>query len=146
VPIGSVITLSDAPAVAVLSNDQSAWPDSIAFDEMQNKGYVLNEERSPTFMYSVKGMEVKDSIVFQSSGEGITRTITVINAPSNTYCRLASGKKIESIGDGLYVVDNKSYYLKTDKRVRASVRNSGGGAELIVKYDPQVPVNYSIIW
>lgn len=146
VPIGSVIVLSDAPAIAVLNSESSAWPDSIAFDDMHNKGYMLDKQRSPTFSYSFNGLEVKDSVVFNTDREGITRTISVINPPANVYCRMGSGRKIENIGNDIYAIDDKTYYIKVDKKFKPAVRQSGKGFELIARYETAGPITYSIIW
>jgi hypothetical protein len=146
IPLGSVTVLSDAPAVAILADEQTAWPDSLAFDEMQNKGYTLDKQRSPTFSYSVKGLEVKDSIVCQPAGEFLSRTISINNAPSNVYCRIAEGSNIEKISDDIYAVNGKSYYIRADKKFQPFIRKSLKGQEMLVRYGNAGPVTYSIIW
>ncbi|MBO9572628.1 MAG: DUF1080 domain-containing protein [Chitinophagaceae bacterium] len=146
IPLGSVISLSDAPAVAVLQNEKVAWPDSVSFDNMHNKGYVLDKKRTPTFMYTYDNLNVKDSIAIMENNEGISRTFIVDNAPDNSYCRLAEGSSIENIGGDLYAVNNKSYYIKIDKKYKPVIRQSGKGWEIIVKYIANSPVTYSLIW
>lgn len=108
VPLGSVIDLSDAPAIAVLANEKATWPDSMMFDDVKINGYVLDKQRFPTFSYAIKGVEVADKILPQSNGESILRELTVSNAPQNLYCRIAAAKKIQLIADGLYSIDDKS--------------------------------------
>jgi hypothetical protein len=144
VPMGSVTTLSDAPFVTVLNNENDAWPDSISFDALDNKGYVIDKQRSPTFNYIISGMDVKDSIMVQANGEGITRTVTITNAVPNAYCRLVSAGKIEKLGDDLYAVGDKSYYIRADKKYNPVIRSVASGQEIIVKYG--AAVTYSIIW
>lgn len=144
-PLGSVVSLSNAPVVAVLKDEKTAWPDSVTFEDVDNKGYVLNKERSPVFQYNIKGIAVKDSIVTAANGEGITRTLIVPTAPAGLYCLITKGKVIEMLSAGLYVVDNKSYYIKIPSQHKAIIRNTAGGKELIVKYEA-APVTYSLTW
>lgn len=145
-PLGSLITLSDAPVLAVLPDEKTAWPDSVPFDDMNNKGYVLDKQRSPTYSYAFKGIEAKDNIVLQTNGEGISRTITAETAVANLYCRIAAGSTIESLGADLYSVNDKSYYIKLDPKYKPLIRKTEKGQEIIVKYVPANPVTYSIIW
>jgi hypothetical protein len=144
VPLGSVISLSDAPAVAKLQDENAAWPDSIPFDVMNNKGYSLDKKRSPTFKYIFNDINVSDSIVPLENGEGLARTISVANAAADIYTRIITGNKIENISGDLYAVDDKSYYIRIDKKYKPLVRKSGSQQEMIVKYSG--PVTYSLIW
>ena len=145
-PLGSVIPLSDAPVLAILPDEKAPWPDSISFDEMNNKGYTLDKQRSPTFQYSSSGLEVKDSIVVQNNGESLSRTLTVNNAPQNLYCRIAAGKDIKTEAPGLFSVNGKSYYVSIDSKYKPIIRHGSNGDEILVKYVGVQPVTYSIIW
>lgn len=146
VPLGSVIMLGDAPAVAALTDENAAWPDSIAFDDMHNKGYVLDKQRTPSFIYTVNGMNVKDSIVTLAGGEGLSRTISIENPQSNVYCRIVSAEKIETLRNNLFAVNDKSYYVQVDNKYKPVVRQTAGGKEIIVKYESRQPVTYTLIW
>lgn len=145
VPRGSVIVLSDAPFVASLNTPQAAWPDTIAFEDLDNKGYVLDKQRSPTFDYFIQGMEVRDSILIQPGGEGITRTVSVSHPGSTTYCRIAAGSRLEKLSDDLYAVNERSYYIRIDKQFKPVIRSAANGQELLVRYD-NTAVTYSLIW
>lgn len=145
-PLGSVITLSDAPSIAVLADEKSAWPDSIPFDNMNNHGYSLDKQRSPTFTYTVDGMDVSDSIVSELNGEGIVRTISVANAPASLYGRVTKGKSIVRISENLFAINDKSFYIRIDKKFKPVIRQSAKGQEIIVKYNSAYPLTYSIIW
>ena len=145
-PMGSVIVLSDAPAVARLSSESTAWPDSIAFDDMDNKGYTLDKSRTPTFTYATSGMNVSDNIHALNSADGIQRTITCSNAFADSYCRIISGKNIEKISETLYAVNDRSYYLQLDSKLKPMLRNNASGQELVVRLASNQPVTYSIIW
>ena len=145
-PLGSVIMLNDAPAVAVLNDQNAPWPDSVSFDDLQDHGYVLNKERDPTFLYTIKGIDVKDSIVCEANGEGILRKISITNPPENVYCRIINGKDITRLGEDLYSVNDKMFYIHIDNKYAPIIRNFPNGKEMIVKINGEQPVEYSFIW
>ena len=145
-PLGSVTSLSDAPSIAILSDDKTSWPDSIAFDDIQIKGYVLDNQRTPTFKYAIKGINVTDKIVPQNNGESLLRELTITNPPVNLYCRIASASTIEHIRGDLYGINGKSYYIRIDKKFKPVIRQSQNGQEIIARYETAGPLTYSIIW
>lgn len=145
IPLGAVITLPNTPAIATLANDHAAWPGALDFDAMRNKGYVLDKSGYPTFKYSYNNLNIEDKIDFLPSGEGLSRTLTISGATGNTYCRAAAGKKIEQVRDGLFLIDDKSYYIQMDKKLKPVIRQVPGGYELLVKYSGS-PVTYNMIW
>lgn len=130
-PLGSVITLSGAPSLAVISDPANAWPDSIAFDDLVNKGYTLDKDRFPSFEYEFKGIKATDKISAPTANS-IVREINVSNAPENLYARVAFGKNIEKVGMGLYSIDDKSYYLKIDDAIKLLIRETAHGKEMLV--------------
>jgi len=130
-PLGSVITLSGAPSLAVISDPANAWPDSIAFDDLVNKGYTLDKDRFPSFEYEFKGIKATDKISAPTANS-IVREINVSNAPENLYARVAFGKNIEKVGMGLYSIDDKSYYLKLDDAIKPLIRETAHGKEMLV--------------
>jgi hypothetical protein len=143
-PRGSLLILSDAPALAVLTSDSEAWPDSIAFDDFKNEGYTLDANRTPTFQYAWKGMEVADKISGQQP-ESISREITISGVQAGLYCRIAAAKKIEKADQDLYAIDDRSYYIRIDDRFRPEIRSTAAGQELIVPIGQHAdPLTYSI--
>lgn len=145
VPMGAVITLPNAPVVASLPDQNAEWPGELAFDDMHNKGYVLDQHGQPTFRYAYRGLNIEDKIAFMASNDGISRTLTVSGNTGNVFCRLAVGKNIEQLRNDLFLVDDKSYYLQIDKKLKPVIRQSPAGYELLVKY-PGTPVTYNMIW
>lgn len=146
VPLGSLIQLSDAPALAVLPDAAStAWPDSASFDDVLLKGYTLDGERTPTFRYSLQGVTVSDKIA--SSAIGITRTITLSGAPAQLYHRVIAAKKIKQVKKGLYVAEDKSLYIRFEEKVKPVVRTTGNGQELLLPVDnANATITYSLTW
>lgn len=144
-PRGAVISLSDAPAVAVLQQPHAAWPDSIGFDDLKELGYNLTAERSPVFQYEYSGMTVTDSIAPAPEAQGFVRKLSIQGANTNAYCRVTTAAQIEKISDDLYAIDGKSYYLRIAPGFKPVIRQSGANHELLLSFK-NGPVQYSIIW
>jgi hypothetical protein len=144
-PLGAVEPLSDAPAVAVLDNLQQPWPDSAAFDDVHDEGYVLDKARIPTFSYALKGVEVKDRIAPRADHTGFDRTLTVTSPPAHLYGRIVCARKVEKEGKERYRVDG-AYYIRIDKHFHPLVRQTAAGQEMLVPVDGSRPLTYSIIW
>jgi hypothetical protein len=146
-PLGSVISLSDAPVFAILTDEKAEWPDSIAAEDLHPHGYSLDKkDRTPIFRYAIQGTEIRDSVSTGKNREGIVRTLTATLPSPNLYCRVAAGKSVEQLNDSLYAVSGKSYYIQIDKPYKPVIRQGATGQEIIVKYDPAMPLTYSIIW
>ncbi|MGC4035898.1 MAG: DUF1080 domain-containing protein [Chitinophagaceae bacterium] len=145
-PLGSVITLSDAPALAVLATANAAWTDSIGFDDFHNEGYTLDENRFASFAYTVNNMHVTDKIAAKNA-TSLNRQLDITNAPANLYCRIASAGKIELIGKDLFAIDGKSYYLNVAESFKPQIRQTQNGQELIVALPANTAsLTYSITW
>lgn len=145
-PLGSAISFPNQPPVAVLSSNTAAWPDSVAFDDFNNKGYSLDKERNPTFKYNYNGINVMDKI-FSANGAGLTREIKVDNPPAQLYCKIATADNIQQLSKGLYAVSNKSYYVQIDEKYAPVIRQTAKGQEMLVPVSAQNnTVSYSITW
>ncbi len=145
-PLGSVVPFSDSPTVARLSDTNMAWPDSLAFDDLQNDGYLLDKKGVPTFKYTVNGIKVSDKISPSSDGFGLNRTLTTENSSANLYCKVISATKIELVDKGLYRVDG-IYYIRMDKNIEPLIRTNDQGREMLVSLkNPESSLNYSVIW
>jgi hypothetical protein len=145
-PLGSVIPLSDAPALAVLSSADATWADSIAFDDFHNEGYTLDENRFASFSYSVNNMHVTDKIS-AANATSLVRQLNISNAPANLYCRIANADKIEIIAKGLYAIAGKSFYINIADSFKPQVRQTSKGQELIVALPANnASLTYSITW
>jgi hypothetical protein len=79
-------------------------------------------------------------------GEGLRRTLTLKNGSATIYARLAEGKTIEAIKDGLYLIDDKSYYLRIDDAGNAIpvIRDVNGRKELLIPV--QTKLVYSVLF
>lgn len=145
-PAGSVQYLGKpVPAIEKLSDANAAWALDTAGTGYRPKGYVLNADDVPAFKYNIYGTSVNDASSVMDKGQGIHREITLANAVDGLFYHLASGN-IETLGNGLYVIDDKSYYIRIDDAGGAKpvVRDAGGEQELIIPI--QKKLTYSIIF
>lgn len=132
--------------LAQLDSRNAAWPSDTAATGYRPKGYRLDKQDQPTFNYELYGTTVEDSTVPLPNGEGLSRTVRVSAAPSNLYLQLAKASTIEDQGNGVYVIGDKSWYIRLDDsgREKPFIRDSQDGKELLV---PVVGnVRYSIIF
>jgi len=122
-------------ALAKLGTAQAAWVADSAGTNYRPKGYTLDENDRPTFLYKIYGATVSDAIRVLDNGQGLHRELTVQNATNgDLYARLAEGAVIEEKAKDMYLVDGKAYYLRLDdaKTVKPVVREVNGRKELIV--------------
>jgi hypothetical protein len=147
-PVGAVQYFGKpAPALAKLANESAAWPADTANTGFKPKGYILDEEDAPTFRYISMGMAVDDKIRPAEKGHGFIREISIQNPQPSLYLKLAAAKNIEKVNDGLYLVDDKSYYLQVDKSSGSSplLRDgSNGQKELLLPVKNKI--SYTILF
>ncbi len=132
--------------LAQLDSRTAAWPSDTAGTGYRPKGYRLDKQDQPTFNYELFGTTVEDSTVPLPNGEGLSRTVRVGNAPSNLYLQLAKASAIEDQGNGVYVIGDKSWYIRLDDsgREKPLIRDHQDGKELLVPV--RGSVRYSIIF
>lgn len=153
IPLGSTITLSGAPSLAVLPDDAAPWPDSADAGAYKLLAYTLQKDRLPTFRYAVHGLTMEDRIEPEIRGDGqiLTRSITLTGtAPANTWLQLATGDEIVDRGNGLYDIDG-TYYIQVREAggQEPVVRTQDGRQELLLPVrmpSGQSTLAYSIIW
>ncbi|MBB6109072.1 PA14 domain-containing protein [Mucilaginibacter lappiensis] len=144
-PAGSVQYLGKpVPAIEKLHDANAAWGLDTAGTGYKPKGYVLNADDVPAFKYLIYGIPVNDASTLMDKGQGIHREITLANGVDGLFYHLASGN-IETLGNGLYAIDDKSYYIRIDDAGGAKplVRDANGKQELIIPI--QKKLTYSII-
>jgi hypothetical protein len=148
-PLGSVIVIGDAQALALIHNDSQAWPDSLEKGIYRPKGYELDEAGLPTFKYIFDGISINDKST-SDDGKSLTRKIWVDGpAPKDLYVRIADAKDITDLGNGMYAINDFSYYVQLDKGVKPLIRTAGKGKELslpLKNTDKGTFVQYSLIW
>ena len=145
-PMGAVQYFGNPMFTVSKPGDASAaWATDSAGTGFRPKGYVLDDQDQPTFRYTIYGASVEDEIRVLPDGHGLQRKLTIQNGTPGLYARIASGKTIEEKA-GLYLIDDKSYYLKLDNAGggKPVIRDGGGGKELLVPV--QTSLTYTILF
>ncbi|WP_162343863.1 3-keto-disaccharide hydrolase [Cyclobacterium salsum] len=135
-PRGSLLYLgTPALSLAQLSSMDQAWPTDTLGSRYRIKGYrVLAEEYELQFSYDLFGVAVEDKLEVESGGKGLKRTLNLGGALENRYVRLVVAGKIEDLGEGLYLVGEKAYYVQLgeQRQLAPVLRESNGQQELLV--------------
>ena len=136
-PLGDhVLPLPDGPPLAKLSSANESWPDGLARDQgFRFRGYRLDPQQRPTFLFTVGDFKVEDRCVPQviegETDPGLQRQLT-IQAPATAetwYFRAALARSISSTErPGEWRIDN-TWTLKLDPETTASVREAAGGRQ-----------------
>lgn len=149
IPIGATQFLFTNQPLAFLPSVSAPFPvitreAEIKTGEYRGKGYEVDDSGRPVFKYSYQGIEVEDKIYPDNSS--LTHQVNLTNRGSKTglYYKVAEGKSIQQIPNGMYAIDDKSYYVLVDKGVTPQIRQHGETQELIVPVEGSF--SYTIIW
>lgn len=146
--MGTTVRLPAQPGLMVLpgGNTESmatAWPDSADEKTLQYKGMTLDQTGNPTIQYTMAGATITDAI--RPDRDGLTRTLTLTGSPNGAvYCRVAAGQSIDDMGNGLYGIDDRAYFVRIDPKAKATRRQSNGKQELLLPVKSGVA--YSIVF
>ncbi|ULQ51174.1 3-keto-disaccharide hydrolase [Flavihumibacter fluvii] len=146
-PAGSVVLFGTSSFfLQKLSSQQQAWSTDSAGTGYRPKGYQLDKEDRPAFRYQLYGSNVVDAMVALENGQGIKREITVKGPAQNLHALLARGKNIELLPGGLYIIDDKAYYIQVNDNGGAQpiLRTSGGQQELLLPVKEKI--TYTILF
>ncbi|MFY0256133.1 DUF1080 domain-containing protein [Chitinophaga sp. 30R24] len=146
-PMGTVQVLTNQPALAIgkLANKEATWTNDTTGTGYRPNGYSLDENGKPSFRFHIYGTAVTDDISVLPENQGIHRTIKVEQPAADLYLRIAVGDSIEQVSPGLYMIGDKSYYVKMDDvKTSPIIRNQNGRAELIVPVQAQT--GYAVIF
>ncbi|MCD8742100.1 DUF1080 domain-containing protein [Mucilaginibacter roseus] len=136
---------SAKPAINKLSDATAAWGSDTTGTGFKTIGYKLDKDKKPAFSYSIYGTVVTDATTVLDGGQGIERVIELQQPADKLYYRVVAADKIEEIGKGLYIINDKSYYLHlSDDSGKPIIRNSGLQEELIVPISKKL--TYSILF
>ena len=129
-----------------LSSAGSPWKADTAGTSFRPKGYELDEKDRPVFHYFIYGFSVRDATQVLENGQGIIREIAVLNPSGDLFVRLGESKAIENIGNGLFLFDDKSYYLRLDETdgEKAFIRDVDDKKELLIPIKSKI--KYTILY
>lgn len=149
-PLGNVIEFAGKPSVAFLESKDSAWPEEI--EGFTYEGYKLKKNGAPIISYEMPGISFQETFDTKETGKKLVHTLSLVveNDTQQAYCFIAQGASIEKLPNGLYAIDDKSYYVEFDRKESPIVRTSADGSkELILPVklkDNTAVVTYSIVW
>lgn len=147
-PEGSVQHFTRKPQLflAKLANEKSTWVSDTTGSSFRPKGYRLDNDNNPVFVYQQYGVSVEDALNVIEDGKGVQRSIQVSNPSDGLYMRLVEGNNIVELEKGLYMVNGNEYYLKLEETAGAKpvIRSVEGRMELIVPV--KGTVTYSILF
>jgi len=129
-----------------LSSPDAAWMADTAGTGYRPKGYVLDNTDRPTFRYLLFNTTVSDETRVLPDGHGIHREISILQPVESLYARIAAGTHIEKIAEGLYLINDQSYYIQFDEaaNLKPVLRNTNGQQELLLPV--QNKIAYSILF
>jgi hypothetical protein len=147
-PRGAAQYLFTGPAVASLASSDAAFPGTLnEIGDFRNKGYRIDPASNlPIFQYARDTLQLEDMIRPDESGNALLRTLSFQEgvAPEGYSAKLAEGKSIEQLPNGIYVIDQQ-YYIEIKSGQTATVRQMGDKQELISPLSGDA-LSYSINW
>jgi len=139
-PLGDdVMTLPPGAPLAVLTKADTVWPTTAAKEQgYRFKGYRLDKQRRPTFLYEMPEIQVEDEFVpVPGEAAGFRRRLSLkASAPvENLYFRVAAAGKIEELPGGWYSIDGqlKVRLSSGEKTLQLTERKIGNRNELLLK-------------
>ena len=145
--LGAVLFLGN-PSFPVnkISSPNAPWKSDTAGMEFTTKGYTLDEQGFPSFKFKILGAAVSDKIKILENRQGIQHEIVVEKSATDLTWRLADATAIEAIAPGLFIVDDKAYYIKVEnsESLHPTIREQNGRKELIAPI--QDKLTYSILF
>ncbi|MBC7417133.1 MAG: DUF1080 domain-containing protein [Pedobacter sp.] len=133
------------PSVAMLKGSNDTWPKDTVGSGYKPKGYVMDAEDRPEFKYITYGTKINDAIKAMPDGHGLNREISTDKSSKDLYLLLANATDIQEVEKGLYVLNDKSYYIKINEaNGKPIIRDNNGMKQLIMPIGSKL--NYSILF
>ncbi len=134
-PLGdNILRLPEGVPLAVLPDENAAWPDASAKEQgYQFRGYRLEEYQRPRFLYSIGELKIEDfyAPVGEEDVYVMRRTISVQGAPTGNVFFRAAVADVAANDDGSYKIDG-NWTMRIKSAGKPLVRESGGRKELLV--------------
>lgn len=148
IPSNDVVKLPEGPAFSQLASQTTPWPKDKAKERIGSRrtpdgwrfrGYRLDKERNPTFLYNINSIEVEEtpSTAFLQDTALLKRTFSLQSDDpvSSFYFLAADGKKIIE-ENGVYLVDDRVRYKFTGSLSgKPFIREIAGQQQLLLPID-----------
>ena len=148
VPAGFTVSFHGTPEFAKLENNKAKWPETVMENnDWKQLGYEFDANGFPSFSYELNKSRITDKMIPSASGRALKRSITV-NGNQEIWHKVAAGESIEELPDGLFIVNDESYFVDFENsNLNPVIRNTGKVDELLVQIlSGEQKINYSIIW
>lgn len=157
VPSGAPVEFRNVPAVFSLTKPDGFWPDTLQVNDSiyTNREYRFDTTGLPVFLYRHRNMSIEDYIYPGKDNNGLIRQITMQSdsAAEPVYFMIGSGSFIERLPNGLYAIDDKTYYVQIlnagDEKNVSIVKDDAGRYRLLLLLSAlgsDALFSYSIIW
>lgn len=157
VPSGAPVEFKNMPALFSLAKPDGPWPDTLQTNDSiyTNKTYRLDTTGLPVFLYRYVNMNIEDYIYSDNKNNSLIRQISLQSgsAAEPVYFMIGSGSFIERLPNGLYAIDDKTYYVQIlnagDEKNVSIIKDDTGRYRLLLLLSASgnnVPFSYSIIW
>ena len=146
-PLGMVLQFGKPEIILEkLVSPEAQWFSDTSGTGFRTKGYIMDETDRPGFRYLIYQNQVNDLIRVSPGGQGIHRVISMEKPVDHIYLKLATASTIEMISDGIYLLDDKTYYIKIDEnlKVKPIIRDVNGYKEIIIPFNQAI--SYSILF
>lgn len=148
-PLGSVLSF-DAQQQVLL--DKHLPASNTGSGTFKREGYDLNTRGEPIFQYTVGPVKVRDHIHISNRHKTLKRTLRFTTRGGNgqtVWYHMATAPTIEQVADGLYAIDDKTYFIEIDKHKNPEIHQKGNQQVLLVPLQVKSEsehLTYSIIW
>lgn len=137
---GAILTFNDA-ATLIGTENKNVLEETISEkDEFKTLGYDLDDQDLPTFHYQMQGAKVSDQILVKENSI-VERTLSISNFNTNQVIRLAMADEIIALGNDLYAIDGKKYFIKA---INANI--TGSGSMKVLSTPVKDKITYEILW
>lgn len=151
VPLNAVTENKAGIPIARLGSDDT-FSNHVISDELTGKGYLINNHGRPVFNFDYDGISFQDEIFPSDNAGGLVRKLRFESDRlyDDMVSRVAQGRSIELLSDGLYRV-NGEYYVQLDETSgqEAIMQEHEGIIALFIPILSDVnesEVQYQIIW
>ncbi|GAA4322753.1 hypothetical protein GCM10023149_23290 [Mucilaginibacter gynuensis] len=145
-PTGAVLQFGeDIPAIQKLNTTEATLANDTTGSGFKPKGYSLGKDKRPLFRYAIYGTTVTDATSVLNSGQGVQRVIELQDAQKNLYFHIATVNNVEVLGNGWYLIDDKSWYLHVEEgEAKTIIKNNGSKKEILVPISKKL--TYSVLF
>jgi len=151
-PLGSVINFTNEQQVLLSKNSNLQSINELKKGNYKLLGYDLDNNSNPIFKYRVDNIQIVDQIIPSKKGDKLNRILTFRNTnetEQTIWYKIATAPNISSIGNNLFSISDKMYYVEVDGGVEPIIIDKGEGQVLLipVKSDGKTTkLRYTLIW